>query len=522
VVIVIDQFRYDYLTRFQDLFDPVAGGFARFRTKGAFFANANYEHATTYTAPGHAHILSGSYAYLTGIVGNRWFDRASGKLLAATEDPDAHFVGAKGNESDGTSPRNFIGTTLGDELILNSQGRSKVVSIALKSRSAVLMGGKLGKAYWFNESSGGFETSSYYAKALPEWVVAWNKKRLADTYFGKAWTASVPESAFARASEDDFPQEGDIGGLGRTFPHKVNGKLDAPGEAYYDALSKTPFGNDVTLEFARAALEAEGLGRDDAPDILAVSLSSNDEVGHTFGPYSREVLDITARTDRQLGAFLRHLDQKVPGHTAVLTADHGANPIPEYIARLGIDAHRIKKRILKDAIEKALDEKFGDGDWVLALEDPSVYLNLKLAAERKLDATVLEDSTAEALTRVPGILRCYTRTQLLRGVGSVTAVDRSFQLVFYPPRSGDVLILMRPYSFWGSYYAEAGYGGSHGSPYSYDTHVPLALLGPGIVPGIYHEDVAVADLAPTLATLLQVNPPPAAEGRVLHRALKTR
>ena len=521
VVIVIDQFRYDNLTRFRDLFDPQAGAFGRFRSKGAFFANAHYEHATTYTGPGHAHILSGGYSYLTGIVGNRWFDRASGRLVAAAGDPDSHFVGAPGDESEGTSPRNFIGTTLGDELILNSQGRSKVVTVALKSRSATLLGGKLGKAYWFNEQAGGFETSTYYAKALPDWVVAWNKKRVADQYFGKVWTPLVPESAFARASEDDFPQEGDVGGLGRTFPHKLTGKLEAPGEVYYDALAKTPFGNDLVLEFARAALDAEGLGRDETPDLLAVSLSANDEVGHTFGPYSREVLDMTVRTDRQLGAFLRYLDRKAPGYTAVLTADHGATPIPEYSARLGIDAHRIKKQTLKDAIEKALDDKFGEGDWVLALEDPSVYLDLKLIAERKLDPTVVEDATAEALSRVPGILRGYTRTQLMRGLGGTTAIDRAFQLVFHPSRSGDVLILMSPYSFWGSRYAELDYGDSHGSPYDYDTHVPLALMGPGVVPGIYQENVAVADLAPTLAALLEVNSPPVAEGRVLHQALRS-
>lgn len=519
VVIVIDQFRYDYLTRFGDLFDATGGAFTRFRSKGAFFASANYDHATTYTGPDHAHILSGAYAYQTGMVGNKWFDRASGKSVAIAGDTEAHFVSGKGDEAEGTSPRNFIGTTIGDELILNSQGRSKVVSIALKSRSAILLGGKLGKAFWFNEKTGGFETSTYYGKALPEFVATWNAKRMPDSFFGKTWTPLVPAAAFARASEDDFPFEGDISGLGRTFPHTVDGKLKAPGDAYYDALVKTPFANDLEFDFARAALEAEGLGSDDAPDVLALSLSANDEVGHTFGPYSREVLDMTARTDRQLGAFLHYLDKRVPGYTAVLTADHGASPIPEYMARLGIEAYRIKKKTLRDAVEKALDERFGEGDWVVGLEDPSVYLNEKVIAERKLDRAAVEDAAAEALNAVPGILRCYTRTQLLRGVGGGTPLDVAYQRVFYPGRSGDVLIATRPYSFWGKY-AETDYGDSHGSPYSYDTHVPLALLGPGIAPGVVEKDVSMADLAPTLAALLEVNPPPAAEGRVLHMALR--
>jgi arylsulfatase A-like enzyme len=281
----------------------------------------------------------------------------------------------------------------------------------------------------------------------------------------------------------------------------------------------SPRGNDVELDFARAAVEEEKLGQHEGPDLLAVSLSANDEVGHTFGPMSREVLDMTARTDRQIGAFLRWLDQRVPGYVCVLTADHGASPIPEYMARLGVEAHRIKKKELAKAVDGALSDRFGQAKWVVALEDPSVYLDEKLILEKKLDRSEVESVAAEALLRVPGVQGCYTRTQLLRGAVGSTNLDKSYQLCFHAERSGDVLIVTKPYSFWGKY-AEYEYGDSHGSPWSYDTHVPLAFLGAGVRAGVVRESVSMADLAPTLSELLGVNPPPCAEGRVLERAIE--
>lgn len=492
VVIVIDQFRFDYLSRFADLFDANEGAFTRFKRDGAYFTNANYGHATTYTGPGHAHILTGGYAYQTGTVGNQWYDRATGKVVKIAE---------------GDSPRELLATTVGDELVMD--GRSKVVTVALKPRSAIMLGGKLGKAYWFNDKKGQFGTSAYYGKA-PSWVGEWNDKKVADTFVGTSWTPSVPESAFARCSEDDMPFEGEVFGLGRTFPHKLSD---------FAAVTMSPSGNDVELDFARAAVEGEKLGTHEAPDLLAVSLSANDEVGHTFGPMSREVVDMTARTDRQLGAFLRWLDAKVPGYVAVLTADHGASPIPELMTRLGVEAHRIKKKELKAAVEKELSARFGDAKWVVALEDPSVYLDQKVIAEKKLDREEVEKAAAQALERIPGIARCYTRSQLLRGENGGTAIGKSYQVAFHPERSGDVLINTAPYSFWGKY-AEGDYGDSHGSPYEYDTHVPLAFLGAGVRAGVHDGNVSMADLAPTLADLLGVNAPPCAEGRVLDAAIE--
>ncbi len=492
VVIVIDQFRYDYLSRMEDLLDANDGAFLRFKKEGAFFTNANYGHATTYTGPGHAHVLTGGYAYQTGTVGNQWYDRSKGKVVAIAE---------------GDSPKQLNATTVGDELVLD--GRSKVVTMALKARSAIMLGGQLGKAFWMDEKTGHFKTSAHYGKA-PEWVEKWNDKKVADTYVGSTWTPSVPETAFARASEDDMPWEGDLNGLGRSFPHKLSS---------YEAVCMSPRGNDVELDFARAAVEGEGLGSHSAPDLLAVSLSANDEVGHTFGPMSREVVDMTARTDRQLGAFLRWLDQRVPGYVAVLVADHGASPMPEYMARLGVEAHRIKKKDLTGAVEKELCAKFGEAKWVVALEDPSLYLDEKVIAEKHLDRAEVENAAAAALKRVPGVAGTFTRTQLMKGENGGTTIGRMYQVAFHPERSGDVIINCKPYSFWGKY-AEKDYGDSHGSPYGYDTHVPLAFLGAGVKAGVHNESVAIADLAPTLATLIGVNTPPCAEGKALAAVVK--
>lgn len=516
VVIVLDQYRYDYTTRFAELYDP-DGAFARLRRNGAFFTGAQYGHATTYTGPGHAHLLTGGYASQTGIVGNKWLDRASGKVVAAAGDPDSHWI-VEGDEGEGTSPKNLVGTTVGDELVLNSRGRSKVVAIALKSRSAILLGGKLGTAYWFNESAGEFTSSTHYMKTHPAWVTAWNERKVADRWFGKEWKAALPEGA-GGSGLDDAPWEGDLKGAGRVFPHAITGKLDRPGADFYDALGKSPFANDVQLDFVKAAIEAEGLGADGDPDLLAFSLSATDEVGHTFGPYSREVAEMAVATDRQLGAFLRWLDKKVPGATVVLTADHGAAPIPEYMQSLGVEAFRVKKKSLKDAVEVALDAKYGEGEWVLALEDPSLYLDEKVIAARKLVREEVESTAAAALESVRGVQSVYTRSALLRGEPASTAIGRAYQVCFYAPRSGDLFIAMKPYSFWGKY-AEYDYGDSHGSPYAYDTHVPLVIAGPGILPGVVREPTSMADVAPTIAALLGVTPPPSAEGQPVARILR--
>lgn len=516
VVVVIDQLRAAELQR---LGPHLEGGFQRLLSSGAVLTG-HYGHQNTYTGPGHAQILSGSYGYLNGIIQNKWFNRATGRSEGMLYDPDSRPLVGKMDPGEDTSPRNFNGSTVGDELRLATGMGAKVVAAALKERGALLLGGRLGTAYFFSEAAGQMTTSTYYMPQLPEWVNAFNAQRLPDKAFGQQWSRALPVGAYALSGPDDSPYEGDLLGLKRTFPHPVTGGLKEPGPKFYEAFTLTPLGVDYELAFAKAAVEGEQLGGRGVTDLLAVSISSTDLVGHTFGVYSQEEEDVLIRTDRALGDFLAWLDRKVgkDGYLTVLTADHGAAQPPEQAHKLGLGGERVKKATLKAAINAALDKQFGKGDWVVALEDPSVYLNQALIAERKLDRAEVERVAGEALLSIPGFIGYYTRTNLERGWVPDTPAARAVTRSFYAPRAGDVIAVQAPFSFWGKY-GEKDYGGSHGSFYRYDTDVPLVFAGAPFQPG-YHGQAEMVDLAATLARVLGLTPPAACEGEPLLRILR--
>jgi predicted AlkP superfamily pyrophosphatase or phosphodiesterase len=522
VVIVLDQFRADNLTRFMPYFGE--GGFKWLLRNGASLTSAHYTHATTYTGPGHATLLSGSYAHVNGIIGNRWFNRDKGRLESMFYDPDSRLLGLESGPSDETSPRNFIGTNLCDQLLLSNNFKSKAVAISLKDRAAMMLAGKLGKAYWYHEGLGAITSSSFYMKELPSWVREFNARKIPDSYFGKKWDKSLPEAAYSISRADDFPFETDFKGMGKTFPHPLGDKSGKPSPDFYEAFTCTPFGTDYELELARKAIEQEALGADDYPDILGISITGTDIVGHNYGPESQEMQDIVCRTDEQLAVFFDYLNGKFKkGEVLIaLTSDHGACPVPEYMASLGVDAGRIKKKQLSDAIEGALGARFGaanpDSKWILSLEDPGVYLNWAMIAERKLDRAEVERAAGEAALKVKGIAGFFTRSQFLNGALPPNRWAAQFEKSFYPERSGDVLLMTKPYYFWGTY-GERDTGSTHGSPYEYDTHVPLILTGSGIRQGAYAGSVDMADLAPTLASLLGISAPAGCEGRRLNEIL---
>lgn len=543
IVIVVDQFREEYLSRYSKFFGK--DGFNRLMKNGAHFTNAHYSHATTYTGPGHAQILSGSFGHTNGIIGNRWWNPQSKQVETMFYDADAKIPGVElSPKDDDTSPRNFIGNNLSDELLLSNHFKSKAIGIALKDRAAVMLAGKLGKAYWFHEQAGGMVTSSYYQPTLPSWVKLFNARKIPESYFGKAWTKSLPEAEYSISRADDFPFETDFEGLGRAFPHVLSDKSGKPTANFYTAFTATPFATDYTLQLARTAIESEQLGADDYPDMLGVSITATDIAGHAFGPDSHEVEDMIARLDGQLAGFLKYLDSRFkPGEVViVLTADHGATPLPEYMTSLGIEAGRIKKKQLGDAIEKALTDKYGspnmigrlfsnDPDlakWVLLLEDPGVYLNWKavesIQSDQQAEPAFLRSKinpeevrriAGEAALSVKGILAYYTRDQIQNGKMPNNRWAPMFEKSFYAARSGDVLLQTKPYYFWGSY-GEKDSGSTHGSPYEYDTHVPLIFMGAGIRPGTYRANVDIADIAPTLAGVLGIAAPVGSEGRALH------
>jgi hypothetical protein len=478
LLIAVDQMRYDYLTRFRADF---SGGFDRLLKQGAVFTNAHLAHYPSVTAVGHATMLSGAPPSLSGIVGNDWYDRALKKNVTSVEDPAVQGLGANA-----ASPHRLLVSTLGDELKVAGRG-SKVIGMSLKDRSAILAPGRMADAaYWYDAKSGGFASSTWYFADLPGWVKEWNARRVAESYAGKAW-------------------------LGRRLP-------EAPGKALYDAIYESPFGNELLTSFAEAALGAEKLGARGTTDVLSVSFSSNDPVGHTHGPHSPEVAEVTKRTDVAIGRLLDAVDRSVgPGRTiVVLTADHGVAPVPEVMTSHRLPAGRLPRQALVDPVDAALSLAFGPGQWVEGRAGSSLYLDRALIAERKLDERRVEEVAARTAEKIPHVYRAFTREQLFRGDVPKNPWTARLLAGFHPGRSGDVEILLEPY--WMS----SDTGTTHGTPYSYDTHVPLVFLGPGLRAGRYDEAAVLNDVAPTLATLLEVETPSGSTGRVLVEMLSRR
>jgi predicted AlkP superfamily pyrophosphatase or phosphodiesterase len=522
VLMVIDQFRDENLDRYRNYFGM--GGFRRLEREGARMSSARYSHATTYTGPGHALIASGSYGHTSSIVGNRWFNRRAGRTESMFFDPAASILGVEASpKDDDTSPRNFAGNNLGDQMRLTSGGKSKVIGLSNKDRAAIMLAGKTGRALWFHEAVGGLTSSSFYGAALPPWAAALNARKLPEASFNRVWTAlpaTLRSEAEIPGQPDDFAFETDVKGLGRTFPHRLTDASGKPTTAFYEAWTATPFATDFQFEAARTAIEAEGLGADAVPDLLGLSLTAPDIAGHAYGADSREVRDSILRLDGQIAGFLDYLSRRFKrGEVVVaLTADHGACPLPEWLQQQGIDAGRLKSKPISDAVEAALTARFGAPEgtakWVLAVEDPGVFLNRDLMAARKLEAPAVERVAADAIAGVPGVAATFLRSNLINGQATGrwgAAMEKSF----HAERSGDVLFQVRPFWITGSRET----GTSHGSPYEYDNHVPLLFWGAGVRPGLHGHPVDVADLAPTLAALLGISAPAGSEGRALHEVL---
>ena len=513
VGIMIDQFRADYLMRFADQF--VDGGFRRLLDGGAVFANAHYAHIPTYTACGHATFMSGTSPSSSGIVGNEWFERETGRRVTSVSDDNVKELGGDG-AAPGASPVRLIGSTLGDELRLASNGQSKVIGIAFKDRSAILPAGKRPNgAYWFDDKVGAFVSSTYYFNELPGWVSKFNRDVRPSRYFGAKWERLLPNDAYKRSRADNAPEE--TGKYGNTFPYTITGGETAPGPKFYAQFEMTPFANEYAIEFAKLAIENEGLGADDVTDLLTISFSPNDLLGHSYGPYSQEMQDMTLRTDRLLAEFFGYLDRKVGLNRTqiVLSSDHGIAPIPEQVRDMGVGG-RIDSKTITGAVQTALRASFGEEKWVSDFVNANVYLDEGALERRKTNREEVERAACAAVSRVAGVAACFTRSQLLKDELRHNRISSSIARGFYPSRSGDVIIVPQPYFF---FFAE-NIITTHGTAYRYDTHVPVIFFGPGIAPGTYFEECSPADIAPTLAALLWLTPPSNSEGRVLAEAIK--
>ncbi|MGE0130594.1 MAG: alkaline phosphatase family protein [Blastocatellales bacterium] len=513
VGIVIDQFRYDYLTRFRDQFGE--GGFKRLLTSGAVFTNANYIHVPTYTACGHATFMTGATPAMSGIIGNEWHDRESGKRVTSVSDETVKLLGGREGAT-GMSPSRLIGSTIGDELKLASGGQSKVIGVSVKDRSAILPSGKHPNgAYWFDANTGNLVSSAYYFNDLPEWVKKFNSRMRPDRFFGKRWEKLLPESAYQRSTADEMPYE--KFSAGNKFPYTINGGEEGPGPRFYNQFMYTPFANDYLVDFAKAAIESEHLGADDVTDLLTVSFSSNDLVGHAYGPYSHEVQDMTLRTDRTLAELFHYLDQKIGLDRVIvaLTADHGVAPMPDQVKPYGFGG-KISPRAVPEAVQNALNQRFGEEKWILAFTNGNVYFDETAIERRKLDVEEVERVACQAVSKIAGIAECFTRSRILSGRLPQTKIARGVANGFHAQRNGNLVVVPHPFFF-----ISEGTTTTHGSPYIYDTHVPVILYGAGVVAGSFYADASPADIAPTLAALLKIEIPSNSVGRILSEAIRS-
>lgn len=525
LLIAVDQFRYDYLERFGDLFG--AGGLRRLLRDGASWAECNFDHVPTETAPGHATMLTGAWPSETGIIANDWFDRAEGKRVNNVQDDSVRPLGG-GDKETASSPRNLLASTLGDQLKMATAGRSRVVGISLKNRAAILPAGRMADAaYWYSNQTGQFISSTYYFERLPDWVARFNAARPADKFFGAKWERMLPAAEYERrAGPDDTPWERIDQKTSSVFPHVIDGGLEEPGPAFYSALDYSPYSNDLVVALAEAALTNERLGEDADTDVLTVSFSANDIVGHRYGPYSQEVMDITLRVDRQIARLLDAVEARVRLANTVVafTADHGVAPSPEHAIAMRLPGGRVRVTDVLTAVRNRLRVRYGKSaerdtteDYIQIYSNGHIYFNRAALDRDGVRQEEIERVAGEAALSVPGVSRYFTRTQLISG--AISAGDATGRRVLHgynPRRSGDVVVIQEAYKYLADYVSIA----NHGTPYSYDTHVPLVIMGGGVAPGRYLQPSTPADIAPTLARILNVEPPSNARGRVLSEAVK--
>ncbi len=499
VAIIVDQFRYDYLTRFRSDYH---GGLNQLLDDGADFTSAYYGQVPTVTAVGHSIFLSGAMPAVSGIIGNTWYDRDEEQVVTSVCDWEEKQVGggthqsAKGprcTDSDPASPRRLLVSTLGDEMRA-ANPKSKVVGISIKARGAILPSGhRAAGAYWFDDETGNFITSTFYMQQLPPWAVAYNNKKLAASYVTKKWNG-FPSWDFRAAAS----------------------------VAPYLKLPASPWGNELIEGFAEAALDGEQLGQGDATDLLTISYSSNDYVGHRVGPDAPEVRDMSIRTDQLLALLFKRIDAKVglKNTLIVLSADHGVAPTPEQDSRDKMPGGYLAADI-EDSVSSALNREFGKANWIIpGGSDTAIYLNsealnkVKNHDGKSLSRAEVENIAREAVLAIPQlhVARVYSREQLDNGVAGDFLAQAEMS-GYYPRRSGDLFLIFEPDWMSGTS------GTTHFSPYGYDRHVPLLMMGPGIKPGRYNSPVMPNDVAPTLASVLDIQAPNGSSGRVLTEAL---
>jgi predicted AlkP superfamily pyrophosphatase or phosphodiesterase len=511
VGIVVDQMRYDYLFRYWDKYSDK--GFKRLINEGFLLKNANYNYVPTYTGPGHACVYTGTTPAVNGIVSNDWYDKDLRKQVYCAEDTTVLPVGTTALSAR-MSPQRLLTTTITDELRLSNNFKSKVIGIALKDRGAILPAGHTANAaYWFDRETANWVTSSYYMKQLPQWVQEFNAKRQVDTLLKEKWNTLLPIDQYTESTTDNVKYEGLYAGeTSPVFPHD----LPAIKLKDKDLIRRVPMGNTFTKNFAEAVLQGEQLGKGKATDFLAVSFSSTDYVGHQFGINAIETEDTYIRLDRDLAEFFDFLGKQVGdgNYLLFLTADHGAANNTLYSIDRNIPAGFFNAHLVDSLLEKDLRATFGPGEYVAELSSHGVYFNSPLLDQKKISHEEIAKKCADFLMKTKGVAVAVP-AQELKEVQWNEGVMALLQRGFNWQRSPDVLMSLDP--AWMEWDTQTGT--THGAAYSYDTHVPVLFFGWNVPHGSSAEPVFVTDIAPTVATLLNIEFPNGTTGKPIQSLL---
>lgn len=505
VGIVVDQMRWDYLYLYSSRYGK--DGFKKLLREGFSCENTFIPYTPTYTAAGHACVYTGSMPALNGIIGNNWYSRELNRRVYCTDDNEVQGVGS--NSSAGKmSPKNLWSNTITDELRMATNFKSKTIAIALKDRGAILPGGHTANAaYWFDNATGGWISSSFYMSSLPAWVNAFNNKKLPDAYLQQNWKTLYPINSYLQSTADNKSYETRLPGEDNSFPHQT----DSLRSGRYESFRHTPFGNTYTFEMAKAAVENERLGSGGASDFLAISLSSTDYIGHAFGPNSIEVEDTYLRLDRDIAVFLNYLDAKLGkgGYLVFLTADHGVAHIPGYAKENKMPAGLLDDALISRVLNDSLQKQFKVPGLVEDIINYQVYLNTNLLRKNSLDKRLVKHFVIGQLLKYNGMAGAYDLEEIS---GATIPNQLKMMLVngYNQKLSGDVQFIFKPQWFDGG-----STGTTHGLWNPYDAHIPLLWYGWNIKPGKTNREVYMSDIAPTLAALLQIQMPNASVGKVI-------
>jgi predicted AlkP superfamily pyrophosphatase or phosphodiesterase len=519
--ITIDGLRADLISRYQDRF--VEGGFNYLLENGTVYSNAHYQHANTETIVGHTTLATGAYPSVHGMVGNVWYDRSTGEIGYNIEDPDAPMLptrqiitegvqvdpAQKASRTKGRSPKAILAPTISDEIFKHTAGNGKIFGISGKDRSAVSMAGHTGKAFWYSTDNGDFVTSKYYYEEYPEWVKAWNAEKKAEKLAGTSWELLNEVSTYKFRHQDDRPYETDLRGYGKTFPHDF-GKADDP--LLPTRIIVSPKGDALTFDFAKTLVTQEKLGQDEIIDYLSISFSSVDAVNHFFGPSSLENEDVVLQLDRTMRDLINFIDEQIglKNTLIVLSADHGMAEMPEYMTELGYDVGRIYSEEIVERVNVAGRKLFGIEGITKSFFRPSLYLDQEKISNAGLNPMEVERKIAFELTDSEGIA-------LAVGRGGLQDMERHPIYVqiknnYHPSRSGDIYVAQKPYWFL---FEKGPIAVMHGSPWKYDTHVPIIFVGPGIERAVVDKKVHPVDVAPSIALIIGISPPASSVGTPL-------